>query len=68
MNTVAHAAILHAADRNKPFCPADPAAERYLIDNGYCRYTDTKPLMVLTGKGFRYARDNRNWVKTGRTS
>jgi hypothetical protein len=66
MMSAAHSAILRAADRGKPFCPGDPDAERYLIDNGYARYTE-KPLMVLTGKAFRYARENAKWLKTGRT-
>lgn len=67
MLTSAHTAILHAADRNKPFCPGDPAAEQYLISNGYCRYTETRPLMKLTAKGYDYARKERAWVKSGRT-
>lgn len=66
MMSSCHSAILHAADRNKPFCPGDPAAEQYLIAHGYCRYTETKPLMVLTKRGFEYARKNKGWLKTGR--
>ena len=55
--------IMSASRSDRPSCPGDTAAQHFLINNGYARYSTTPPLMELTKRGRLYAQKEREWMK-----
>lgn len=65
MMSNAHRILMSRLDKFNAFGITDREAEKYLIENGYTRYTQ-RPLMLLTTRGVEYARRHAKWAKNER--